>query len=136
LDQNIHVFDVCNWVLKGHPLKAVATGGRNVRSDFGDIWDNYQVNFTYPDNVHVSFNSVQFGDKLWDVTERVFGAKGVSESPYSGPIRIVGDEPWEWHDPEVPRLVEPDKANFPLPESLPTTLRTRIVRKTRPSSIA
>jgi myo-inositol 2-dehydrogenase/D-chiro-inositol 1-dehydrogenase len=114
LDQNIHVFDVCNWVLKGHPQKAVATGGRNVRSDFGDIWDNYQVDFTYPDNVHVSFNSVQFGDKLWDVTERIFGARGVSESPYSGPIRIVGDEPWEWHDPEVPQAGGTGQSKFSI----------------------
>ena len=101
IDQNIHVFDICNWVLNSHPIKAIATGGRNVRSDFGDIWDNYQVNFTYPESVHVSFDSVQFGDKFWDVTEQIFGAKGVSESPYSGPIRIVGDEPWEWHDVET-----------------------------------
>ena len=103
VDQNIHVFDICNWVLRTHPLKASATGGRKVRSDFGNIWDNFQIDFTYPEDVHVSFNSVQFGNKLWDVTERIFGSKGVSDSPYSGPLRITGDEPWEWRDLETPK---------------------------------
>ena len=100
VDQNIHVFDICNWVLRTHPLKAKATGGRNVRADFGNVWDNFQIVFTYPEDVHVSFDSVQFGNKLWDVSERIFGSKGVSDSPYSGPMRITGDEPWEWRDPE------------------------------------
>ncbi len=102
VDQNIHVIDICNWVLQAHPVKAVATGGRKVRSDFGNCWDHFDVTFYYPDNVHVSFNSVQFGHALWDVSERFFGSKGVSESPYSGPLRILGEEPWEWKDPEAP----------------------------------
>jgi len=112
VDQNIHVFDICNWVLRGHPTKALGTGGRNVRSDFGDIWDNYQIDFTYPEGVHVGFNSVQFGDKLWDVSERIFGAKGVSESPYSGPVRIIGDEPWVWQDPQAPSGSSPEQSKF------------------------
>src|SRR5256886_6566070 len=28
VEQNIHVIDICNWVLKAHPLKASASGGR------------------------------------------------------------------------------------------------------------
>jgi myo-inositol 2-dehydrogenase/D-chiro-inositol 1-dehydrogenase len=97
VDQNIHVIDICNWVLQGHPVKAVATGGRKVRTDSGNCWDHFDVNFYYPDDVHISFNSVQFGNKLWDVSERFFGSRGVAESPYSGPIRIYGEEPWEWN---------------------------------------
>jgi myo-inositol 2-dehydrogenase / D-chiro-inositol 1-dehydrogenase len=97
VEQNIHVIDICNWILRGHPLKAFATGGRNIVSHFGDTWDNYQVAFTYPDAVHVSFSSTQFGPQGWfDVSERVFGSLGISESPYSGPLHIVGNNVWEW----------------------------------------
>lgn len=97
VEQNIHVIDICNWILGSHPLKAFATGGRNIISHFGDTWDNYQVDYTYPDAVHVSFSSTQFGPEGWfDVSERVFGALGISESPYSGPLRIVGQNAWEW----------------------------------------
>ena len=97
VEQNIHVIDICNWILRGHPVKAFATGGRTIISHFGDTWDNYQVNFTYPENVHVSFSSTQFGPEGWfDVSERVFGSLGISESPYSGPLHIVGNNGWEW----------------------------------------
>ncbi len=97
VEQNIHVIDICNWILRDHPVKAFATGGRNIISHFGDTWDNYQVAFTYPDAVHVSFSSTQFGPEGWsDVSERVFGSEGISESPYSGPLRIVGKNAWEW----------------------------------------
>jgi myo-inositol 2-dehydrogenase/D-chiro-inositol 1-dehydrogenase len=99
VEQNIHVIDICNWILNAHPTKAVATGGRNVITHFGDNWDNYQVVFTYPDNVHVSFSSTQFGTNGWfDVSERVFGSKGIAEAPYSGPLRIIGDNAWTWTD--------------------------------------
>jgi len=90
------VIDICNWALKGHPVKAAATGGRSARTDSGDCWGHFDVNLEYPEGVHVSFNSVQFGKAMWEVTERFFGSKGVAESPYSGPIRIMGDEAWEW----------------------------------------
>src|SRR5947209_11437936 len=96
VEQNIHVVDVCNWVLQGHPLKATATGGRKVRIDSGDCWDHFEVLFTYPDDVHVSLNSTQFDKGWWDVCERFFGSKGVSEAHYDHPVRITGDEPWEW----------------------------------------
>ena len=99
LEQDIHVIDICNWVIGTHPVKAYATGGRNVISHFGDTWDNYQVNYTYPNDVHVSVTTKQYGDyKTFDVSERVFGAKGFSESPYSGPLRIIGENAWEWKD--------------------------------------
>ena len=99
LEQNIHVIDICNWVLKTHPVKAVATGGRNVLTHFGDCWDNYQVIYTYPENVHVSFSSTQFGTNGWfDVSETVFGSEGLAEAPYSGPLRIIGDKAWTWKD--------------------------------------
>jgi myo-inositol 2-dehydrogenase/D-chiro-inositol 1-dehydrogenase len=98
VEQNIHVIDICNWILQAHPVKAYATGGRSVLSHAGDIWDNYQVGFTYPDNVHVSFSSTQFDNHGWfDVSERIFGSKGFAETPYSGPLRIQGDEPWTWN---------------------------------------
>ena len=96
VEQNIHVIDICNWVLKAHPLKASATGGRLGRPPAdGDVYGNYNVVFTYPGGVDVTFSSTQFAKGWWDVTERFFGTKGVSQSPYTGPLGIWGDEPWQ-----------------------------------------
>lgn len=102
VEQDIHVVDICNWILNGHPTSVYATGARSVVSHFGDNFDNYQVNYTYPNDVHVSITAKQYGKTRGaDVSERVFGSLGYSESPYSGPLHIVGDNAWEWKDPEA-----------------------------------
>jgi myo-inositol 2-dehydrogenase/D-chiro-inositol 1-dehydrogenase len=99
VEQNIHVIDLCNWIIGNHPIKATATGGRNAITHQGDTWDNYQVTYTYSDDVHVSFSSTQWGSNgFFDVTERVFGEKGIAEAPYSGPVRIIGENAWAWSE--------------------------------------
>ena len=99
VEQNIHVIDICNWILKAHPLKASATGGRLGRPADGDVYGNYNVIFHYPDSVDVTFSSTQFAKGWWDVTERFFGTKGTSQSPYTGPLGIWGDDAWLYASP-------------------------------------
>jgi len=96
VEQNIHVIDICNWILKAHPQKASGSGGRSGRPPGdGDAYGNYNVVFHYPDAVEVTFSSTQFAKGWWDVTARFFGTKGTSQSPYTGPLGIWGDEPWQ-----------------------------------------
>lgn len=99
VEQNIHIIDLCNWVLGSHPLKAIATGGRNILTHPGDCWDNYQVDYTYPDDVHVNFVSTQFGDYgFFEAGLRVFGAQGSADIPYAGAVQILGKSAWSWQD--------------------------------------
>ena len=99
VEQNIHIIDLCNWILGAHPLKATATGGRNILTHAGDCWDNYQVDFVYPENVHFSFSSTQFGDYGgFDAGLRFYGAAGSATVPYSGPVQILGAQAWSWQD--------------------------------------
>jgi len=98
VEQNIHVIDICNWVLGAHPVKAVGTGSRKGRTESpGDNWSHFDVVFHYPNDVHVSFSSSQFGNGGFDASERFFGTRGSSQSPYSGAIQITGDEAWTWN---------------------------------------
>src|SRR5438128_1731382 len=54
VEQNIHVIDICNWILKSHSLKSTATGHRQGRpADDGDCYGNYNVLFRYPGGVDV-----------------------------------------------------------------------------------
>jgi myo-inositol 2-dehydrogenase/D-chiro-inositol 1-dehydrogenase len=102
VEQNIHAIDVCNWVLKSHPIKASGLGGRKGRSEFGDAMGHTAVTFWYPDDVHVSFSSKQFGKGGgFDVTENFFGTRGNSQSPYSGALGIKGEEEWTWKGSEA-----------------------------------
>jgi myo-inositol 2-dehydrogenase/D-chiro-inositol 1-dehydrogenase len=104
VEQDIHVVDICNWVLQSRPQLAYATGARSVVQHFGDNFDNYQVTYTYPNGVHVTLAAKQYGpNTTFDVSERVLGSNGYSESPYSGPLRIVGDNAWEWKSEAPPQ---------------------------------
>ena len=103
VEQNIHIIDLCNWTLGAHPVKAIATGGRNVLTHAGDCWDNYQVDFVYPGDVHMSFASTQFGAYGgFDAGLKFFGSDGSATMPYSGPVKILGSQAWEWQDTETP----------------------------------
>ena len=99
VEQNIHIIDLCNWLLGAHPLKATASGGRSVLTHWGDCWDNYQVDFTYPGDVHLSFSSTQFGAYGgFDAGLKMFGSLGMATVPYSGPMQIIGSNAWKWDD--------------------------------------
>ncbi len=108
VEQDIHVIDICNWILGAHPLKAVGTGGRKIISHPGNTWDNYEVSYTYPDEVHFNLFATQFGTFNWfDVSERVLGSIGMAELPYSGPMRIVGENAWDPQRETQPKEQKP-----------------------------
>ncbi|HWQ31326.1 MAG TPA: Gfo/Idh/MocA family oxidoreductase [Blastocatellia bacterium] len=97
VEQNIHIIDCVNWVMKTHPVKAMGTGGRIVRKDVGDVWDHYIMTFVYPGDVKISFNSNQFRNKGYrDSGERFFGTKGASESHQGGPVFISFNNGEKW----------------------------------------
>ena len=101
LEQNIHVIDVCNWIMGSHPVSAIARSSRKVVQNFGNTSDNYEVIFTYPGDVELTFSSTQFSSNgFFDVAERIFGGEGLAEAPYSGPLRIIGSQPWTWSGSE------------------------------------
>ena len=122
VEQNIHVIDICNWVLAAHPLKASATGGRMGRpATDGDVYGNYHVVFQYLDGVDVTFSSTQFAKGWWDVTERFFGTKGTTQSPYVGPLGIWGDEPWQ-----DPNSITPKDSSQPQVFSVTGNFRSNL----------
>ncbi|MEO6288458.1 MAG: Gfo/Idh/MocA family oxidoreductase [Ginsengibacter sp.] len=95
LDQGIHMLDVCNWALKGHPLHAVGKGNINGRPDFGDEFSNYQVLYQYPNNVSVSIHTTKVGPQFGGVCCRFIGTKGSAEANYSGGVFLTGENKWD-----------------------------------------
>ncbi len=71
-------------------------GGRAGRNDQGDCWSHYNVNYTYPNNVHVTLTSTQFIKGAWDVAMRYFGTDGNAEMHYDAPVSITGAHPWSF----------------------------------------
>ena len=96
VEQNVHIIDVTNWMFQAHPVKAVGGGGRAGRTDQGDCLSHFNLVYTYPNDVHVSFASTQFGKSAWGVGMQYYGTKGCAEARYDAPVRISGDEKWEY----------------------------------------
>ncbi len=98
VEQNIHVVDLANWYLKGHPLKAYGTGGRvnwsGTPYNTGDVWDHFAVTYTYPNNVSADFSSHQLTGSYSSLTVRCFGRKGAADTNYGGSVRITGENAW------------------------------------------
>lgn len=95
VEQNIHVIDMVNWYLQGHPLKAVGACDRKIRTDSGDCKDSFNAVFTYPGNVQISFGSSQFGKPEFDAGVRLFGSDGSTESHYDWRVNIAGNNKWD-----------------------------------------
>ncbi len=97
IEQNVHVLADVRWFLNAVPVKACGTGGRKVRVDAGDCWDNFEVAYEYPGGVHVDFSSSQFTKGFNDICTRIFGSEGTLEVHHYayGPISITGDHPWK-----------------------------------------
>ena len=96
VEQNIHVIDMANWYLGGHPLKATGAGGRTdwagTKSDTGDAWDHFAVTYWYPGEVHATFSSHQLSGRFSDLCVRCFGLKGCADTHYGGLVRIASDD--------------------------------------------
>jgi predicted dehydrogenase len=97
VEQNIHVIDMANWYLNGHPLKANGTGGRTdwsgTASDTGDAWDHFVVTYWYPNGTDASFSSHQLNGGYADLCVRCVGLHGCADTHYGGLVRIVSKEP-------------------------------------------
>ncbi|MGH9650998.1 MAG: Gfo/Idh/MocA family protein, partial [Terriglobales bacterium] len=95
VEQNVHVIDIANWILQAHPIKAVGGGSRKLREDAGNCYDNFNVVFTYPGDVQVSFGSTQFDKHEFDAAVRFFGTRGSCEAHYDHRMSIAGEEKWD-----------------------------------------
>ena len=125
VEQNIHIIDLCNWTLGAHPLKATASGGRSVLTHAGDCWDNYQVTYTYPGEVRLSFSSTQFGDYgAFDAGLHLFGADGAAA--------MLGRRSRRWQRATTQRAL----VASPRMGASPTTWRWPTVRRSAASSRA
>ncbi|MCP4639939.1 MAG: Gfo/Idh/MocA family oxidoreductase [bacterium] len=84
VEQHIHNLDVANWVLDSHPEEVFASGGRawkqyEDKELYGDLWDTYSCDYTYPGGVHVfSFSRHWPKGSHGGVFEEAYGSKGTS----------------------------------------------------------
>lgn len=94
VEQNIHALDAGVWMLDAAPLSANGTGGRMVRTDVGDCWDNFVVTYWFPNDVKMDFSSTQCIVGYNDICARIYGSEGTAAMHYYTSAAITGKRPW------------------------------------------
>jgi predicted dehydrogenase len=94
VEQHVHNIDVVNWAKKGHPVKAVGTGGRQVRTgpEWGHIYDHFAVDFEYEDGTHLFSMCRQQDNTAGSVSEALIGTKGTCQV---NDYQIAGPKPFD-----------------------------------------
>lgn len=102
VEQFIHTIDVMNWVAGSNPVKAVALGGRQVRTDpkFGNIYDHMSVQFEYPDGLLGFCMDRQINGCVSRVRDVVIGASGRAFMGYPTYIAYDNGKNWRIRDDE------------------------------------
>jgi predicted dehydrogenase len=76
VEQHVHNIDVLNWAMGSHPDKAFGSGSRIARKN-GNIYDNFSVEFEYPDGIRATSVCRQISRCSDRISEHVVGTKGI-----------------------------------------------------------
>ena len=79
VEQHLHNIDVCNWIMRGHPVKCWASGGAAWRPKgteiYGNIYDHVAADFEYEGGVRISSYCRQYDHCYERVNEEVLTSK-------------------------------------------------------------
>ncbi len=97
VEQHVHNLDVANWFTGKHPVKAVGMGSR-LRRVTGDQYDNFSVDFTFENGIHIHSMCRQINGCANNVSERLQGTKG-STNCQNSILDLAGNEIWKYEYP-------------------------------------
>jgi myo-inositol 2-dehydrogenase/D-chiro-inositol 1-dehydrogenase len=77
IEQDCHNIDVVNWFMGTHPVKAFGYGGRQVRTDIGNVMDNLTATYKFANGVVFGYDANQMSQGGFsDVSETFICEKG------------------------------------------------------------
>lgn len=97
VEQHVHNLDVLNWFTGTHPVKAVGMGSR-LRRITGDQYDNFSIDYTFENGIHVHSMCRQINGCANNVSERLQGSKG-STNCQNSILDLAGNEVWKYEYP-------------------------------------
>lgn len=104
VEQHVHNIDVFTWFSGLKPVKAVAFGSRQRRLT-GDQFDNFSVDFTMENGIHMHSMCRQIDGCVNNVSEFIQGTKGSWNSQDMTIRDLAGNIMWQYD-------FEAEKANF------------------------
>jgi predicted dehydrogenase len=95
VEQAIHTVDKVAWAFNDQPpVSCVATGGRQIPAEAGNIYDHFSVNYLYPNNVRAFVSNRQMEGCYNENADYILGTKGQAIIGRGPNPRIVGANPW------------------------------------------
>jgi len=79
-EQHIHSLDKLAWAKGSYPVKCTSSGGRSKRTgpEYGDVYDHFNTVYEWEDGVRGFSSCRQWNGTATDVSDHVFGTKGVA----------------------------------------------------------
>ncbi|MCU4177293.1 Gfo/Idh/MocA family protein [Carboxylicivirga sp. N1Y90] len=107
VEQHIHNLDLMNWFIGSHPLSATGFGSRQRRTT-GDQFDNFSVDYIYPNKVHVHSMCRQINGCTNKVSDLIRGTHGYTNCENTI-FNAKGEMKWKY---ELTEEQEKDKWHF------------------------
>ncbi len=96
VEQAIHSVDKIAWCMKDEPpVKAVATGGRQLPNNGGNIFDHFSVHYEYADGRRAHLGSRQIAGCHNENNDYIYGTKGTGLITWTN-VRIQGEAEWRY----------------------------------------
>lgn len=103
VEQCVHTIDKMAWAMKDEPpLKAIAHGGRQVRTaaEYGHIFDHFEIVYEYPNDVNGFIFCRQQANCANDNSDLIMGTKGIARVlGFRSPPFVKGETNWKYEGP-------------------------------------
>ncbi len=108
LELLLHNIDVANWAMQAHPVRIVATGGRQTRAwpQYGNIYDHFGIDFEYPNGARVFGMTRRQEGTSERMAERFVGTRGEVNLSENMASNIRGERPWRFDAEQLPGIVQ------------------------------
>jgi myo-inositol 2-dehydrogenase / D-chiro-inositol 1-dehydrogenase len=95
VEQAVHSVDKIAWVMRDQPpVSCVATGGRQIPSPGGNIFDHFQINYLYPNGVRAFMGCRQIENCHNENSDYILGTKGQATIGRGPMPRVTGETKW------------------------------------------
>ena len=108
VEQHVHNLDIVDWIMGGHPVQVIGTGGRQSRTGpaYPNVWDNISVEYEYANGARVTHLGAQMDGISGRNDLVMFGTQGQLKSSFAN-ATISGKTNWEYSGPTPnPAVVE------------------------------
>ncbi len=120
-EQHVHNLDIGNWIMNDHPVKCWGQGSRQqLDGKSGEIWDNFDVEYEYPNGVHMfsycgqikrtgspGVDEFAHGTKGWAKPGSSIHAKG--EGAWRSSLKLQSGDPYTQEHIDLINAIVNDK---------------------------